>query len=121
MPITTEPRRRRPRGHRLVAVVCAGGVVAMVGAAYGAVPLYRAFCQATGFGGTARRAEAGPAGQALARTVSVRFDANVRGLPWDFAPEQTTQTVHIGAASMAYFKVTNHSLPVAADVVEDEQ
>jgi cytochrome c oxidase assembly protein subunit 11 len=93
----------------MVALACAATVAAMVGAAYAAVPLYRAFCQATGFGGTARRVEADQTpGQVLDRAITVRFDANVRGLPWDFAPEQTTQTVRIGAPGMAYFKVTNH-------------
>ena len=32
----------------------------MVGAAFAAVPLYRAFCQVTGFDGTVRKAEAAP-------------------------------------------------------------
>ena len=32
---------------------------AMLGAAYAAVPLYRMFCQATGFGGTTQRREVG--------------------------------------------------------------
>ena len=49
----------------------------MVGAAFAAVPLYRIFCQATGFGGTTRRADAG-ADRTLDREVIVRFDANVQ-------------------------------------------
>ena len=48
----------------------------MVGAAYAAVPLYRLFCQVTGFGGTTQRAEA-PSDVVLDRTITVRFDANV--------------------------------------------
>jgi hypothetical protein len=34
-----------------------GVAVAMVGASYAAVPLYRRFCQATGYGGTVQRRE----------------------------------------------------------------
>lgn len=34
-----------------------GLVVAMVGSTYAAVPLYRRFCQATGYGGTVQRRE----------------------------------------------------------------
>lgn len=34
-----------------------GLVFAMVGASYAAVPLYRRFCQATGYGGTVQRRE----------------------------------------------------------------
>lgn len=88
------------------AALCAAIVVGMTGAAFGAVPLYRAFCQATGFDGTVRRADVAPAA-ALARPITVRFDGNVRGLPWRFAPEQVTQTVKIGATGMAFYTATN--------------
>ena len=102
----SEPRGR-PR-HLTLSLVCGGVAVAMVGAAYAAVPFYRAFCQATGFDGATRQATAAP-DKAIARTVVVRFDANVNGLPWDFKAEQTAQTVHIGATGLAFFKVTNTS------------
>jgi cytochrome c oxidase assembly protein subunit 11 len=72
------------------------------------VPLYRAFCEATGFDGTVRRGEA-PTSPALRRTVTVRFDTNVRGLPWEFRPEEVKQDVRIGAPGMAFFKVRNDS------------
>ena len=98
----------RPPRLRTVAIACVVGVAAMTGLAYAAVPLYRAFCQATGFNGAGRRAAAAPVGAALSRTVSVRFDTNVRGLPWDFTPEVESQTVRLGAPSQAFFKVTNH-------------
>jgi len=89
-------------------MLCAAGFVVMVGAAFGSVPLYRAFCQATGFDGATRRAEAAPA-KALDSSVVVRFDANVNGLPWTFKPEQVSQTVKVGATGLAFFKVTNTS------------
>jgi cytochrome c oxidase assembly protein subunit 11 len=92
----------------LVAGICAVAVVGMVGLAYAAVPFYRAFCQATGFEGTARRVERAPKG-VIDRTVTVRFDANVRGLPWRFTPDQAAQTVKLGAPGMAFFTVTNTS------------
>ena len=54
------------------------------------MPLYDWFCRATGFGGTTQVATAAPAA-VLDRTITVRFDANVgAGLPWRFAPEQTS-------------------------------
>ena len=101
------------------AVVLACGVtfVAMVGAAYASVPLYRAFCQVTGYGGTIRKAETKP-GQVLDQTVEVRFDTNVRGLPWDFTAETPAQTIKIGETAVATFKVTNHAdHPVTARAV----
>jgi len=87
-----------------VAVVAVG----MIGAAYAAVPLYKAFCQATGFDGTVTRAKAAP-DRVLDRTLLIRFDANVRDLPWDFTAQQVSQTVKIGETKVALFKVTNNS------------
>ena len=91
----------------LLPAACGVAVAAMVGLAYASVPLYRKFCQVTGFNGAVRRAEHGPTGPALDRTISVRFDTNVRGLPWTFTPDQPSQVTHIGASTLAYFKVTN--------------
>jgi cytochrome c oxidase assembly protein subunit 11 len=101
----SEPRR--PRNVH-VALICAAGFFGMVGMAYASVPLYRAFCELTGFDGTARRAATAP-GQALEQTLVVRFDANVRDLPWEFRADQTKQTVRIGETKLAFFKVTNRS------------
>ena len=49
--------------------------------------------------------------QALAgRTVSIRFDSNIEaGMPWRFGPERTTQTVQIGARTLAFFDAANLS------------
>ena len=99
------------------ALICAVVVVGMTGAAFAAVPLYRAFCQATGFDGTVRRADAAPKAS-LDRTIKVRFDGNVRNLSWDFEPEQVSQTVKIGDTSLAFFKATNTgSKPVTGTAV----
>jgi cytochrome c oxidase assembly protein subunit 11 len=71
-------------------------VAAMVGLAFASVPLYRAFCQATGFGGTPLRAEKAPG--AVAGQIGVRFDANIHpGLPWRFEPVQETVRIAPGA------------------------
>jgi cytochrome c oxidase assembly protein subunit 11 len=90
------------------ALICAAVVVGMTGAAFAAVPLYKAFCQATGWAGTARRASTAP-GKALARTLTVRFDTNVSGVPFTFEPLQRSQKVHVGATNIAFFKVVNTS------------
>lgn len=90
--------------------------LAMLGLGYAAVPLYRLFCQVTGFGGTTQRASEGEAELAErfaasasgARTISIRFDANHDGdLPWSFAPEQTTDTVTIGQRDIAIYLAKN--------------
>jgi cytochrome c oxidase assembly protein subunit 11 len=104
----------RPVSHRrrrdlLVASACGAFAVAMVGAAYAAVPLYNWFCRTTGFAGTTQVATAAPA-HALARKIVVRFDANVTGgLPWRFEPEQNSVEVRIGDVVTVNYVVTNES------------
>ncbi len=65
-------------------------VLFMAGLAFASVPLYRIFCQVTGFGGTPLRADAAPG--AVAGQVGMRFDANINpALPWEFkAAERVT-------------------------------
>jgi cytochrome c oxidase assembly protein subunit 11 len=80
----------------------------MAGLAFASVPLYRLFCQVTGFNGTTGRAEAAPG--AVDAKVVVHFDANVApNLPWRFTPENPADTVEVGARDMAFFKATNTS------------
>ena len=105
MTSTTDKQRK---GARLTALISAGVVLGMVGAAFAAVPLYKRFCQATGYDGTVRQASAKPT-QVLDRTLMIRFDTNVRGLDWDFKADQLTQTVKIGQTGLAFFHVTNRS------------
>jgi len=88
-------------------MICAGAFVAMVGASFASVPLYRAFCQVTGFDGTVRRADIAP-DKVLERKLLIRFDANVRDLPWTFTAEQLSQELKIGETGLAFFKVTNN-------------
>src|SRR5439155_22222266 len=89
-----------------LALVCVGVFFAMVGAAFASVPLYRAFCQATGFGGVTQEAKAAP-GVVSDKAVTVRFDSNVRGLSWSFEPVQGAQKIHLGETKLAFFRATN--------------
>jgi cytochrome c oxidase assembly protein subunit 11 len=107
----SDPVRKR---NVRVALIAGGVFFGMIGAAYASVPLYRMFCQLTGLDGTVRRAEAAP-DKVLDKSVVVRFDANVRDVPWKFTAEQTSQTAKIGETKIAFFKVTNTSdKPVTA-------
>ncbi|CFX60395.1 Cytochrome c oxidase assembly protein CtaG [Candidatus Filomicrobium marinum] len=95
--------------HRRVGIICLGMAVGMLGMAYAAVPLYRMFCQVTGFGGTTQVASA-PAEKVLAQTITMRFDANVsRDLPWAFQPVEHTMEVHLGETKLASYRATNTS------------
>ena len=108
-PSAVHPDSRR---NRKVAAYAAAGALAMLGLGYAAVPMYRLFCQATGFNGTTQRATAEQAAtvKATARPITVRFDANVApGLPWRFKPEQVTQDGKVGERKMAFFTAKNLS------------
>jgi cytochrome c oxidase assembly protein subunit 11 len=99
---------KRPRNARVV-LMSAATVAAMIGLTYASVPLYRLFCQATGFGGTTQRAEAAPR-DVLEKSVSVRFDANTSGkLEWAFHPVQPALRVKFGEQAMAYYEAVNRS------------
>ena len=103
---TQSPKLGRNRGTALVCVVVVAG---MVGLSFAAVPLYRLFCQVTGFAGTTQRAEA-VAGPVLDRMMEVRFDGNVgAGLPWDFKPVQRRIEVKVGEQRQAFYRATNRS------------
>ena len=102
------------RAKRRTALLAALFALAMIGLAYASVPLYRMFCQATGFGGTTGRAEASalPGADQLkalgGRTIKIRFDSNVApGLGWDFAPRDRERSVKIGERSLTFFSATN--------------
>ncbi len=90
-----------------VAIIAAAGVCLMVGGAYAAVPFYKAFCQATGFGGTTQRALKAP-DKASEKTITIRFDANSSSdLGWNFQPRQTQMVVKIGEQNIAYYDAKN--------------
>lgn len=110
-----QPTLSREQRARVRTGVIAGMVaLGMVGLSYAAVPIYRIFCQVTGFGGTTQRAAAAPvageAGRGVARTIKVRFDGNVRDLPWEFRPLDTRHEIRIGEQNLAYYRASNPSL-----------
>jgi cytochrome c oxidase assembly protein subunit 11 len=96
------------RANRRVALVMAGVAVAMAGLAFAAVPLYRIFCQETGYGGTTQRAVAAPA-EIGERVVTVRFNADVasQDLPWEFHAVQPEAQVHVGEDRLVFFRAHN--------------
>jgi cytochrome c oxidase assembly protein subunit 11 len=96
------------RNHR-VGIWLAGLVVVMVGLAFASVPLYRLFCQVTGFGGTPMLAEKAP-DVVTDRVISIRFDANTApDLDWEFTPEQQSIQARVGEPFLAYYRATNRS------------
>lgn len=94
---------------RITAIAAIGAVAAMVGASFAAVPLYRIFCQVTGFGGTPRIADAraGPAAE-TGRTITVSLFGSVNaGLPWSFEPLRRKVALGVGENALVHYRATN--------------
>jgi cytochrome c oxidase assembly protein subunit 11 len=93
----------------VLASVLVATIVGMVGLSFAAVPLYRLFCAATGYGGTPSIGLAAPPGS-NGGTIRVRFNANTNpGLPWEFAPDQAEVSLKLGDEQVAFYHATNKS------------
>lgn len=95
---------------RRTALIVGMVALGMLGLGYASVPLYRMFCQATGFNGTTQRSTLAEAAgvRATNRPITIRFDANVApGMKWLFRPLQVTQDGHVGERKMAWFVAKN--------------
>ena len=96
------------RANRRVGFTVAGVAVGMIALAFASAPLYRLFCQVTGYGGTTQRAATAPA-ELGTRTVTVRFNADVasQDLGWEFKPVQAAIRTVTGEEHLAFYKVRN--------------
>ncbi len=84
-------------------------IAGMTGLSFAAVPLYRAFCAATGYGGTPQIGPAASPG-AVARKITVRFNADTNAdLPWHFDPVVPKVTLPLGEEQVAYYAARNLS------------
>ncbi|CAE6465853.1 unnamed protein product [Rhizoctonia solani] len=114
------PNRPNPRDvykarNRTLLMYTTATVITAVGATYAAVPLYRAFCGATGFGGipmTDRDSSRYSAERLVpreeAKRIKVHFNADTAtALPWQFQPQQRYVNVLPGETSLAFYKAKN--------------
>lgn len=100
--------RKMSRNDQVLAM-CVGMLCTMLSLTYASVPLYRLFCQVTGFDGTPMRAEA-RSSTTSSQVMEVRFDANIgQGLPWDFRPETNSVKVHLGENGFTNYIARNDS------------
>lgn len=96
------------RRNIVIVAVSVVTVAAMVALSFAAVPLYRLFCQVTGFAGTTQVATSAP-GAVGSKVVTVRFDANVApGLAWQFVAPSPVE-VRLGEERLVAFTATNIS------------
>ncbi len=95
-------------GRRVTLAALLAVLAAMVGLTAASVPLYRLFCQATGYGGTTRTVAAAPAEAVAGRLITVRFDADeAPGLGWEFRPLTAAVQVHPGEETVVAYRATN--------------
>ena len=95
------------RRKSITVAALAGLLVGMAGLSYAAVPLYRMFCQITGYGGTTQVATE-VSDTVSDRVVTVRFNADTAsGLPWNFRPKQRQIELRIGETALIYYIAEN--------------
>jgi cytochrome c oxidase assembly protein subunit 11 len=81
----------------------------MLALSFASVPLYRLFCQKTGFGGTPKIGSLPPGMAVGKRKLTIRFNADVRDLPWEFKPLQSQITGRAGEQLLAFYHAKNLS------------
>lgn len=102
-------REAAARRARSTALICVGVAAGMLGLAFASVPLYRLFCQVTGFGGTPI-AGLKSSGEVSDREMVVRFDTNVSpSIPWRIVPETPSVRARLGETQTVFFELTNKS------------
>lgn len=120
MPNRTKAPRHSPSQdprtdtHR-TGIFLAALAVTMLGLAYASVPLYRLFCQKTGYGGTTQVALTKAPGAVGTKKITVRFNADQgKDLPWEFYPLQKEVQVIPGEQGFALYRSKNKaSKPVS--------
>ncbi|GJE61532.1 cytochrome c oxidase assembly protein [Methylobacterium trifolii] len=102
------PKPVSNKGAVRTAIACAGLALGMVGLAFASVPLYDAFCKATGYDGTPRQGPAPGVASQAAGSMVVHFDTNVSAsLPWKFRAETRSVTARFGETQTVFFRVRN--------------
>lgn len=98
-----------PQKNSSLALSLLAVVAGMLMLAYASVPLYRMFCEATGFGGVPKRTDSASA-RVVDRTLTIRFNADIDpDLPWEFSPEAPRVTLKVGENRLSAYRVKNKS------------
>jgi cytochrome c oxidase assembly protein subunit 11 len=93
-----------------IAVIITSIILGMVALTFASVPLYRLFCQVTGYDGTPNIDPNGHADRILDRIITVRFNTDVvEGMPWTFRPESEPVTFKIGEKALVSFYAKNNT------------
>lgn len=107
-------RRETEERNRRALIYLTGFAVTWLGVSYAAVPLYKLFCQVTGFGGTTKRATSESIEKVTPREganpILITFDGGVNSsMPWSFRPQQRDLIVVPGESALAFYTAKNLS------------
>lgn len=105
----SEDNKNTKSKNKSLALNMAMVAIGMLMLAYASVPLYRLFCQVTGFGGTTAQATIVP-DRVLDREITVRFNADIDAqLPWEFETGQVSVKVKVGQETLSHYMAENLS------------
>lgn len=97
------------KNDKKLAILLSAAFIAMLALAYASVPLYKVFCQKTGFGGTPKVGRFMDI-KVVNREITVNFIASThRDLPWEFKPLQQKIKLKIGESGLAFYYAKNLS------------
>lgn len=101
--------------NRKIAIIAAAAPLLMFGAAFAGVPLFKLFCETTGYGGTTKVATKA-ADKIIDRNIKVRFDSNVsQEVPWEFKPSKREINLKLGENALAFYTIKNNGTkPITA-------
>ena len=76
---------------------------------FAAVPLYKLFCQVTGYGGTPKIVNIEDEIKISEKKIKIEFNSDInKSLNWSFKPEQRSIESNIGDSVLAFYKVKNN-------------
>jgi cytochrome c oxidase assembly protein subunit 11 len=99
--------QQRRHSNRATAIIVGAIAFSMLLMSFASVPLYRVFCQVTGYGGTPRIG-INNKGIVTDRLIRVQFNADVNhDMPWRFVPLQHEVQIYAGQPGLAFFQAEN--------------
>lgn len=106
--ITTALQER----HKTVLLYLSSAAVLACGLSYAAVPLYRLYCQASGYGSAQQEIDFGSKIESMERVedriLTVRFEAGTsKTLRWKFKPQQKEVNLAPGETALAFYTAVN--------------
>lgn len=110
--------QRKSQANRDMIIYLSSMVIVIGSCVYASVPLYRMFCQKTGYGGTPRNVSDQyftdkekpntPQPVAGSRPVKIIFESETSPkLPWKFVPEQRSVLIKPGQTVLAFYSAEN--------------